>query len=90
MWTEIGTGAGFIAIAGLGGLVLKMQTTRIKKVEGCKQDTTMCNQRYTEIKEDLTAGDKKFEKIMTTLGSQGETLARIEERVGAIAKRNRV
>jgi len=88
MWVEIAGGSGFLVLL---GIIVKMQGTSIAK----KQDKAMCEQRYGEVKDDLTKGDEKFDKIDKQLGTlnkeqveQGKVLIKVYTIVDRIEKSN--
>jgi len=89
MWVEAVGGVGSLALL---GVIVKIGWARV----GRKQDTTMCDQRYTEIKEDLTKGDEKFTAIDKKLdelnkeqGEQGKVLVKVYTIVDRMEKNGR-
>ena len=90
MWVEaIGGGIGSLTLL---GIIAKIAWN---KVSG-KQDTTMCNQRYTEVKAELAKGDgkftaidKKLEKLNAEQVEQGKVLVKVYTIVDRMEKNGR-
>ena len=90
MWIEtIGGVGGSLALL---GVIAKIAWNKV----GQKQDTTMCDQRYGEVKSELTKGtekftavDKKLEKLNTEQVKQGKVLVKVYTIVDRMEKNGR-
>lgn len=80
MWVEIATGG---AVVGLVGLIIRSQNGRIGRVEtkiNGKVGQDMCDNHYTELKEDLKKGSERFDELIKAQAKTNTFLARLDER----------
>lgn len=60
----------------------------LKKTIDEKQDKSLCDERHRNVKEDLSAGQKRFKIIADTQSSMADSISRIEERVNFLANQS--
>ena len=83
MWTEIVTGG---AVVSLIATIVKYQNTRISK----KVDKSSCEKDHIHVGERLRRGEDKFDKFDKSINEMNVVLARVDERVKALAEKNGV
>lgn len=83
MWTEIVTGG---VVVGLVITILKFQHSRIAK----KVDIGTCEKEHGHIEDRFRRGEDKFDKFNKSINEMNVVLARVDERVKALAKKNGV
>jgi len=65
MWAEIAAAGGFVTLT---GIVIKLQTDKINKVEKNKVNKELCDERSINMMATLTRIDKRVEKIANDKG----------------------
>lgn len=87
MWTDVLQTS---VIIGFIGLIFRFHQAKLTKLEDKKLNKDMFEQVQTTILEDLKKGEQKFEKVLDVMGEHGQTLARMDERIKNLAKKNGV
>ena len=83
MWTEIATGGAFVSLL---GIIIRNQYSRIAK----KVDAGTCKKEHEHVTGRLQRGEEKFDKLGDTMTEMNLILARVDERVKALADKNGV
>ena len=84
-WEPV-AGGGFIAL--LFGFILNGFRGRLNKVEQCKVDRKVCDERHAAIEQSLNRGDDKFDKLEKKIDTIVDTVIRIDERVDSLRRLN--
>lgn len=87
MWSDLLTTS---VIIGFIGLLFRFHQAKIDKLEDNKMDKELFKETQKAITENLKRGEGTFKDISKTLRDQAVMLARIDERVLNLAKKNGV